>query len=365
MSAPLPGDLAAAFSIDGRCLDCARHGSGHIHESFAASYDDGRGVVRYLHQRLNTRIFRDPVRLMENVARVTDHLRAKLVADDPARRCLTLRPARDGRPFHVASDGSHWRTFHFIEGTRSFDEVASPEQAGEAARAFGEFAALLADLPRPPLAITIPHFHDLARYLAHFERAVRIDAVGRAQAAAPEIASARGAAARVGAELRACRLDDLPLRIAHNDCKLNNLLFDARGERALCVIDLDTVMPGRLTSDFGSLVRSAATTAAEDERDLARVDFDLERFAALLRGYLEGAGALLTPPERSALAVAGPEQTLENAVRFLADHLTGDEYFRVRREAHNLDRARAQLRLLERMLERLPEVRRLCEAATG
>jgi Ser/Thr protein kinase RdoA (MazF antagonist) len=298
--------------------------------------------------------------------RVTHHLREKLREHglpQPERRCLQLVAARDGSPFHVDAAGGVWRTFRFLEGTRGFDAIESPAQAFEAARAFGAFAAMLADLPPPPLHATIPHFHDLGRRLEAFEAAVRSDAYGRAVAAGAEVTALRQSIADLERELAALDVAALPRRVVHHDCKLNNLLFDEESGEALCVIDLDTVMAGNLLSDFGELVRTGACPAPEDERDLARVHFDLALFEALARGYLAGIGRLLSEHERRALPLAGRLFGLMNAVRFLTDHLTGDVYFRIRREGHNLDRARAQLRLAERMLEHADRMREIVERA--
>lgn len=361
-----PGALEAAvsaFAPGEPLLGAERHGSGHIHETWIARSGTAGAARRRLLQRLNTVVFPEPGLLMENLVRVTAHLREKLRSGggDPGRRCLCpLRTASGGWLF-ADEDGGLWRAFEFVEDARSLDAVEGPRQALEAARAFGAFAAQLADLPGPPLRETIPRFHDLGRRVAAFETALRADARGRAGALREEVRGLRHALASLERALPAARLAALPRRIAHHDCKLNNLLLDARSGEALCVIDLDTVMPGTLLSDFGSLVRTATCRAAEDERELEKIDFDLELFEALARGYLAGAGELLGEAERDALACAGALLTLLDASRFLTDHLAGDVYFRVHREGQNLDRARAQLRLAERMLEREREAAAVVE----
>jgi len=358
--------IGAAFAIEGSYQGVERHGSGHIHRTFVARYAAPGGPMRLLHQRLNTQVFPDPEALMQNLVRVTNHLREKLRKrglPEPERRCLQLVAARDGRPFHVDAEGGVWRTFRFVEGTRGFDAIDSPTQAFEAARAFGAFAAMLADLPPPPLHATIPHFHDLGQRVEDFEAALRSDACGRAVAAGVESEALRHRVADLERELVALEVTDLPRRVVHHDCKLNNLLFDRESGEALCVIDLDTVMEGNLLSDFGELVRTGTCRAPEDERDLSRVHFDLALFEALARGYLAGVGSLLNEHERRALPLAGPLFSLMNAMRFLTDHLSGDVYFRIRRDGHNLDRARAQLRLAERMLEHADQTRKIVERA--
>jgi Ser/Thr protein kinase RdoA (MazF antagonist) len=273
--------------------------------------------------------------------------------------------ARDGRPFCVDDAGDHWRAFRFIEGTRTCDVVEDPAQAYRTARAFGEFAADLVDLPGPPLAVTIPDFHDLTKRFEQLQEAVRADSRGRAGGVAPEIASASRWYERLDGALHEAGHSVLPGRAVHNDCKLNNVLLDAANGEGLCVIDLDTVMDGTVLNDFGELVRSGTCPSPEDERNLASMVFDRDLFAALAAGYLAGSGDLLAEAERRILPLAGPVLTLENAIRFLADHLSGDVYFRTHRDAQNLDRARAQLRLVELMLEHLDDARRAIEAAAA
>ena len=353
-------EIGRAFALPGRFRGAARHGSGHIHDTFVARYAGPGGIRRYVHQRLNTRVFPEPEALLANIERVTGHLRARLAergVADPERRALRLLPARDGRLFHVDAAGHYWRTTPFLEGTRSVDTVESPAQAWETARAFGDFAALLDDLGPPALAETIPHFHDLERRVAALETAVRADSCGRAAAVQSEIDALRRQHAALARELAS--LAPPARRVVHNDCKINNLLLDAASGEGLCVVDLDTVMEGTLLCDFGELVRTAACRAAEDEPDPARIHFDLELFECLARGYRAGLGAACEPAELESLALAGPLLALENAVRFLTDHLEGDSYFRIRRSGHNLDRARAQRTLSARMLEVLDAARRV------
>lgn len=329
-------------------------GRGHIHATWLVRCRRSDGTAaRYVAQRINRRVFRDPERLATNLERVTRHLRDALRTrgiPDPDRRCLA--PLADASGGTLARDaaGEPWRVFPYIEGSHARDTPRSPAEAGLAARAFGAFVADLADLDPDLLAPTIPAFHDLAARLRALEDAADRDAAGRRRDVGPELSAARRAAERLDAE-PAPVPDALPRRVVHNDCKLDNLLFDDTTGEALCVVDLDTVMPGSVVFDFGELVRTGACPAAEDERDLGRVTVDPALFRALARGYVEGARELLTPAEIRALAAAGPRMALENGVRFLADHLEGDVYFRIARPGHNLDRARAQLRLAERMLD--------------
>ena len=356
------------FQIPGRFRDAQPLGRGHIHETFVASWEHGGAAVRYVHQRINRRVFPDPTRVMDNLARVTAHLRAALARQrvpDLERRVLTIVPARGGAPLWTAPDGSPWRTFLLIEGTVTRETIQGPEEAFRAARAFASFAGALADLPAPPLAVVIPGFHDLAKRFADFEAAAASDAFGRAAGVRAEIEATRALYAELTRLLAQARPQQAPRRVMHHDCKLNNLLLDEKTGEALCVIDLDTVMEGSVLSDFGELVRTATCQSPEDEPVLSRIAFDLELFEALARGYADGAGGWLSEPEGRLLPLAGPTLALMNAIRFLSDFLSGDVYFRVHREAQNLDRHRAQLRLAGLMLERLPEARRIVEAARG
>ena len=333
---------------------------GHIHDTIVANCRSSAGLgERFVVQRVNAAVFRDPDALTANVVRVTSHVRDALRARavvDVARRCLDPVISPAGSALHRGRDGELWRAFPFIEGTHAIDTPESPEQAAAAARAFGGFVADLADLDPAQLAETIPHFHDLAWRCTALEAARHADPVGRAREVSAELAAVHRAADGLLATPELAP-GALPRRVVHNDCKLNNLLLDDRSGEALCVVDLDTVMPGTVLFDFGELARTGACPAAEDEVDLARVRVDRELFTALAHGFVAGARGLLTATEVRALALAGPLMALENGVRFLTDHLEGDHYFRIARPGHNLDRARAQLRLAERMLEAERELR--------
>jgi Ser/Thr protein kinase RdoA (MazF antagonist) len=357
-------DFTRWFAVDGECTRLAPLKRGHIHDTWVATWQTSAGTRRIVHQQINTHVFRHPELLMRNWLRVAAHVRAKLEragAPDLERRCLTTIPTRSGAPFERDESGALWRAFSFIEGTRSADVPESPAQAEAAARAFGAFAAQLADLDPAAIGDSIPRFHDFGYRLANLEAASAADAHGRAGAVAEDVARARRLSATVQDTLARAGAAGLPRRVVHNDCKLNNVLFDERTGEALCVIDLDTVMPGSVLADFGDLARTAACAAPEDERDLARVHVDPALYAALVRGYLAGAGPLLEPVELALLPLAGPLIALETGLRFLSDHLEGDVYFRIHRPGQNLDRARVQLRLTEELLAGVGEARRLVE----
>lgn len=351
MTAP---DAAAAlhqvvprFDIAGRLVDARPYGSGHINDTFAATYEIGGAHVRYIHQRVNGRIFLRPDALMDNIARVLAHARSRLGdGPDASRRVLTLVPARDGAPFVRDDAGDVWRTYVFIEGTVTVDVVETPAQAEAAARAFGAYQRLLVDLPGPRLHETIPHFHDTPRRLAACVAAIEADTHNRAAGARDAIEFALARADQVPTLVEAQASGAIPERVTHNDTKINNVLLDAATGEGLCVIDLDTTMPGLAPYDFGDMVRTAANAAAEDERDVSRVHARAELFDALARGYLEAAGSFLTAAEIDLLPLAGRVMTLEQGLRFLTDHLMGDAYYRIARPGQNLDRACAQFALV-------------------
>ena len=341
--------VAAAFAIPGRWLGSEPLRTGWINETLVASFDDGGRRTRYVQQRINRTVFRAPEQVMENVARVTAHVLAKLEREDAPereRRALRLVPARDGAPCWRDPAGETWRTWRYVEGARSRDVVASPAEAATAAEAFARFQRQVADLPGPRLHETIPGFQDARLRFEQLLAAVRADAAGRLAACRAEVDFVLAREAMVDRlnDLRAAGA--LPERITHGDTKINNVLLDDATGEALCVIDLDTVMPGVAVYDFGDLVRTAATRAAEDERDLSRVRVDPDLFAAIAAGWLRGAGDLLLPDERAELLFASRLLPLVIGMRFLADHLAGDRYFRCDRPGHNLDRARTQLALV-------------------
>ncbi len=351
--------VADRFDLVGEFADAARWGSGHIQESYCVECAQGAARRRYLLQRINRAVFHDVSALMENIRRVTEHVAERVERQpDAERRVLRLVATHDGRLWHEEPDGACWRAYRMIERARSYETVISPEHAQEAARAFGEFQALLADLPPPRLAETIPGFHDTPKRLAALEEAIRADAAGRAASAQAEIDFALARRELAGALVTA----GLPERIVHNDTKLNNVLFDEASGRALCVIDLDTVMPGLAPCDFGDMVRTATCSAAEDERDLTKVAMQLPLFEALLRGYVSATGGFLTGAEKALLAVAGHVIPYEQGVRFLTDYLAGDRYYRVQREGHNLDRCRTQFALLASMERQETAMQRLVKA---
>ena len=339
-------EVARHFQFQGDISAIEPHGNGHINDTWCVTCRVDTDAARYILQRINRNVFRDPAAVMQNIERVTTHLAAQAADEsDCVCRALTLIPAEDGRSWHVDADGDTWRAYLFINNAHSFEAATSPVQAFQAARAFGRFQHQLASLPPPRLNETIPNFHHTPKRFAVLQKAVAADICNRAALAKPEIDFAFARQSITNILLDA----DLPERIAHNDTKLNNVLFDNESGNAVCVIDLDTVMPGLALYDFGDMVRTITSPAEEDEQDLSKVTMQMSFFESLLRGYHQAAGRLLTLAEKQHLVAAAKVITFEQGIRFLADYLAGDAYYKVHREGHNLHRCRTQFKLVESM----------------
>ena len=357
-------EISRQFQIYGEILHAETFKIGHINETYSATYDQGGMRVRYIHQRINRNVFKDPPAVMRNLIRVSTHLRHKLEAEgakDITRRCLTVIPTRAGQPYYRDQQGEYWRTFAFIEGVETFEAVHSPHQAAAAGRAFGEFQRLLADLPGDRLHETIPDFHHTRKRFVTLLQAIQEDRLNRAVSAKPETDFALKHEKIVDVLLTAHAKGKIPERITHNDTKFNNVMMDVLTNQAMCVVDLDTVMPGLALYDFGDMVRTTTSPTLEDEPDLKKVRLHLPMFEALASGYLSSAGRFLTAAEKSYLTFAGKLITFNIGVRFLTDYLNGDTYFRVHRPGHNLDRCRTQFKLIESIEEQEEEMQAVVE----
>ncbi len=355
-------DVFGHFDAAGTFAGGEPYGSGHINRTFRVK-TTGRGARDYILQRVNENVFKDVPGLMRNIERVTSHARKKLAAvrgADPDRETLTLIPARDGWPYWRAADGACWRLYLFIVRSRSYDIVDSPAKAFEGGRMFGRFQKMLADLPGEPLVETIPDFHNIEARLDRFRAAVARDPRRRAGAVRAEIAFVDQRADEMKVILSLGRQGAIPLRVTHNDAKFNNVLFD-ENDKGLCVIDLDTVMPGYVHYDFGDSIRTATNTAAEDEADVSKVATDLSLFEGYARGFLSETHEVLTPAEIEHLAFAGRLLTFTIGLRFLTDYLDGDAYFKIAFPDHNIRRARAQFALLASIEAQADAMRRLVD----
>lgn len=350
---------ARHFQLDGDVCEAAPYGSGHINDSYRVVCNGAGRASHYIVQRINHQIFKDPVAMMSNIERVTQHLAEQVInAPDRQRRVLTLIPVKDGRAWYLDDRKNYWRAYRFIDKAQTYDAVESTQQAFEAARAFGQFQKMLATLPAPRLHDTIPDFHHTPRRFSALEAAMKADVAGRVASSQREIdfAFARR-------DITPILLDaNLPERVTHNDTKFNNVLLDDTTGEGICVIDLDTVMPGLALYDFGDMVRTTTSPAKEDEQDLTKVTMQFPMFEALVRGYLSTAGSFLSKAEKDFLAFSGKLITFEIGLRFLTDHLSGDTYFKVHREDHNLDRCHTQFKLVESIERQENAMRRLVDS---
>ena len=351
--------ICEKFNIKGRFVSATPYGSGHINDTKLVVTRNGAKEYMYILQRINTNVFRNPVGLMNNFTSVTDYLADIIKANggDPTRETLNVVRAVDGKHHVIADDGGFWRMLYFVKDSLSYDKVEKPEQFYDSAVAFGNFQYMLRDYPAENLVETIPNFHNTPDRLRIFREAVKADACGRAASVKAEIDFVNAREEFANTLENARKEGKLPLRVTHNDTKLNNILFDEKTGKALCIVDLDTIMPGYSVNDFGDSIRFGATTALEDEADLSKVNFDIELYELYVKGFVEGAKGGLTECELDLLPIGAMMMTFECGTRFLTDYLNGDTYFKVSRPGHNLDRARNQFKLVRDMEARLDEMR--------
>lgn len=345
-------EVIGHFRYEGKLSDVRSYGSGHINDTFLLVFEkEGMKDVKMILQRMNKTIFTEPVKLMENILGVTTHLRRKIIENggDPERETLNVIPAKDGKPYYMDSTGDYWRVYKFITGATSYDKVEKPDDFYQSAVSFGNFQRLLADYPAESLYETIKDFHNTKARFAAFKQAVEADVMGRAKEVEKEIQFVldHEDIANYFCDLQ--EKGELPLRVTHNDTKLNNIMIDNETRKGICVIDLDTVMPGLAMNDFGDSIRFGASTAAEDEQDLSKVSCSMELFDLYAKGYIEGCAGRLTEKEVELMPMGAKTMTFECGMRFLTDYLQGDTYFKIHREHHNLDRCRTQFKLVEDM----------------
>ena len=346
-------EVLAAYDLPETLLGAVRYGQGHINDTFCVICQPQEGdAIRYILQGLSLAAFPHPDELMENFIGITSYLRDKVIAagGDPLRETLSLVKTKDGKDYYTDKGGKVWRLTPFIENTDCFQR-ATPELFEASARAFGRFQYMLQGYPAETLHEAIVNFHNTEDRFAKFEAALKADKLDRAKDIADEIKFVLDRKADCSVALQALRDGKLPLRVTHNDTKLNNILIDRDTHEGVCVIDLDTTMPGLSINDFGDSIRFGANHSAEDEKDLSKVNFDIELYEAYTRGFLEGAQGSLTPAELEYLPWGARLMTLECGIRFLTDYLDGDHYFRIHRPEHNLDRCRTQFKLVKDMEE--------------
>ena len=356
-------EVISQFNFAGTQEECIPYGNGHINDTYLLTFRTEEGIKRFILQKMNKNIFTKPVELMENVSGVTSWLKKKIQENggDVTRETLNLVASKDGKPYYVDSVGDYWRVYLFIENATCFDVVENENDFYQSAVAFGHFQGLLADYPAETLHETIVNFHNTVDRFEKFKAALKADAFGRAAEVQEEI---KFVLDREKLTHTLCDLQNsgrLPLRVTHNDTKLNNIMIDNATGKAICVIDLDTVMPGLSVNDFGDSIRFGASTAQEDERDLSKVSCDLHLYEVYVKGFIEGCNGALTDLELDMLPMGAVLMTFECGMRFLTDYLEGDHYFKIHREGQNLDRARTQFKLVKDMEEKMSQMKSIVE----
>ncbi|MBQ6067774.1 MAG: aminoglycoside phosphotransferase family protein [Clostridia bacterium] len=358
-------EILSHFSTAGTFVGFDPIDEGHINNTFKVEYRVGEKPIYHLLQQINTDVFKNPDELMANVDRVTAFLRDKIIADggDPERETLYCKPADNGKKYVLDDKGKAWRLYNFVGDSFSYNSIDSPEVFFNAGKAFGRFQQQLADFPSEKLYETIPDFHNTAKRYANLMNAVKNNRSGRAKNVAEEIAFAKARRDETYILLGKTLTGDLPLRVTHNDTKLNNVLFDRATGEPVCIVDLDTVMPGLSLYDFGDAIRFGANTAAEDERDLSKVSLDLNLYEQYVRGFLTTAGDALTEEEVACMPLSAKLMTLECGMRFLTDYIDGDVYFRVAYPDHNLDRCHTQFALVADMERKFAQMEEISQRA--
>jgi len=359
--------IVKQFQITGKYLSAQPYGSGHLHDTYLVKIKDQKKNIPtpYIFQRINHKVFRDPPALMENILRVTRHIRQKLVAgstpgNEICRRVLTVIHTHDGNSYYRDPQGIYWRAFIFIDKAKSCDTLQSNDQAFQVAFMFGQFLEMLRDFPGPPLHETIPGFHHGPKRLKDFQEALASDSHNRATSAKEEIDFLLSQASLFAVIPNLIQKGEIPVRVTHNDTKVNNVMLDETTGEGLCVIDLDTVMPGVSLYDFGDLARSALSSTGEDERDSTNLSVDMSRFESILKGFLSGTKGILTKTEKEHLVFSAKLMPLLIGMRFLTDYLQGDTYFKIHRKDQNLDRCRRQLILVESIIGNEEEMKVIC-----
>lgn len=358
-------DAVYAFGFGQQCSYVKPFGEGHINETYAVYMPgaDGKDTPLYVLQRININVFKNPDQVMANIFGVTEYLRSMIREEggDLDREALSYIKTKSGESYFEDADGQPWRCLHYVPDSVCYQMVERPEQFYQSALSFGHFLKQLGDYPAESLYETIPKFHDTVKRFHDFKDALRKDVKNRARLCREEIEFVLAREDDCGVLMKQLEEGILPLRVTHNDTKLNNILFDKNTGEGLCIIDLDTIMPGLAANDFGDSIRFGASTAEEDEKDLNKVHFDIELYRIYVKGYLEMAKDVLTPAENASLPWGARLMTLECGMRFLADFLQGDVYFKTTYPEHNLVRARTQFRLVKEMEEQFDQMQEIVE----
>ena len=352
---------ASHFDIPGELVNIEECHNGHINRTYFLTYQNGDATKRYVMQMVNTNIFKKPDEVMENIVNVTKHIREGLIAKgiDPDRRTLNVIWSKSGNWCHIDRRGIYWRMYDFVEDSECYMQVESAEMFEKVGFAFGKFQRQLSDFDASVLHESIPNFHNTEWRFANLEKAIEENKSGRAHLVADEIRFALDRKNITSFINNSIADGSLQLRVTHNDTKLNNIMIDRATGEGICVIDLDTVMPGSLLYDYGDALRFGASSGAEDEIYLDKIYFDLELFEAFTKGFLEEAGDDLTPMEIELLPFSAKLLTYECGMRFLGDYLNGDTYFKIHREHHNLDRARTQFKLVADIETKLEDMKKI------
>ena len=356
--------IVGNFLFEGVFQYAEPYGRGHINDTFAAYFEKNGGQTdRYILQRINHFVFKKPEQLMSNIERITRHLKKSIEkrGGDVSRETLNLIPTVEGGSYYKSQEGDYWRAYIFIEGARTYEKVESPRHFYNAGKAFGQFQRQLDGFPVKELYETIVNFHNTPKRFEDFCRAAGEDTANRAQFAKKEIEFIQKRQADTAVVTGLLEKGAIPTRVTHNDTKFNNVMIDDKTGEGICVLDLDTVMPGSALYDFGDSIRFGASSALEDEKDLDKVWMETGLFEAFAKGFLEKTADILTPDEKRLLPFAAKLMTLECGMRFLADYLSGDIYFKVHRQGHNLDRARTQIKLISDMERKMDGMDKIIE----
>lgn len=357
-------DAVYAFGFGPSCSYVKPFGEGHINETYAVYMPTEQGdELSYVMQRVNTNVFKDPAGVMENIFGVTEFMRNVIRAEggDPDRETLSYIKTKSGNKYFEDSESQPWRCYNFVPDSVCYQSVERPEQFYESARSFGHFLKQLGDYPAEHLKETIPDFHNTVKRFQAFEKALERDVTNRAENCSGEVAFVLARKDECGRLVHQLEEGVLPLRVTHNDTKLNNILFDGDTGKGLCIIDLDTIMPGLAANDFGDSIRFGAATAAEDEKNLGFVHFDVDLYELYVKGYLEATKGVLTPAEVESLPWGARLITLECGIRFLTDYLQGDVYFKTAYSDHNLVRARTQFKMVEEMEQQFERMQQIVD----